>query len=414
MDLLFVGGLPPFRAGSAISLYQLLGGLVAAGHTVRALTPVTPDTLAEGERFRVAHPAVPLHWIRLDELDYTPDVPAPEAYRQRERAELWRVADSLLQERRPDLVVCGHESWGWHVPELAGAHDLPCLQLVRGNPIRGILEGTYPEAAGARLLAELRKAAIVVAPASHMADGLGRLGFDARAVPNAIDLGAFAPRPPDPRLARALGIGEGDIVVACVGNLKAIKRPLDVVESAALALRRDPRLRYLFVGDGVLRGAVEDACRRHRIASRVRLTGWVDYAEVPAHVNLADVVVLASEGEGMARVYLEAQACAKVLIASDVAAAREVIEPGRTGFLFPVGDAGALAAQTLGAAADPEGRREIGRRALARVQAHDLRRAVAAYGTLMDEVVARHGAGAAARAAQAGSGARPRRAPGSP
>jgi glycosyltransferase involved in cell wall biosynthesis len=104
-------------------------------------------------------------------------------------------------------------------------------------------------------------------------------------------------------------------------------------------------------------------------------------------VNLADVVVLASEGEGMARVYLEAQACAKVLVASDIAAAREVVAPGQTGFLFPVGDAAALAACTLEAAADPGLRCVIGERALARVQAHDLDRAVVAYLALMAEVV---------------------------
>jgi glycosyltransferase involved in cell wall biosynthesis len=387
LDILFVGGLPPFRAGSAISLHQLLGGFVAQGQAVRALTPITPDTLTEGERFRAAHPAVPLHWLHLDTLDYTPDVPATPAYRAQERAELLRVAQPLLQARRPDVVMCGHESWGWHVPELARIHGLPCLQLVRGNPVRGILGGTYPAEPAQHLLAELRKVGLIVAPAAHIADGLRGLGFDARVVPNAIDLRVFRPQPRDLRLAAAIGWTDGDVVVACVGNLKAIKRPLDVAESAVLALRRDPRLRYVFVGDGILRDRVEAICRTGRIAERVHITGWLEYGDVPPWVNLADVVVLASEGEGMARVYLEAQACAKVLVASDIAAAREVVEPGRTGFLFPVGDPAALATETLRAAADADLRRAIGQQALVRVQVHDLDRAVAAYLQLMDEVV---------------------------
>lgn len=393
LDILFVGGLPPFRAGSALSLFQLLAGFAALGHSVRALTPITPDTLEEGEAFAATQSLVPLSWLHLPYLDFTPDIPAPPAYREVERTELWRVATPLIGARRPDLVICGHESWGWHVPELARNYGLPCLQLVRGNPIRGILEGSYPEEHGRKLLAELRTAGLIVAPAEHMAAGLRRLGFDARVVLNAVDLRQFSPRPKDPALARDLAIAADDIVVAHVANLKAIKRPLDLVESAARALPRDSRLLYLMVGDGILRQEIETACRRCGVFDRFRFIGWIPYERVPAHMNLADLVVLASEGEGLARVYLEAQACEKVLIASDIPAAREVIEQGRTGLLFRKADPADLAEKTLLAAADPTLRAEIGRRARAGVQAHALDRAVAAYVALMREVLARDARG---------------------
>jgi glycosyltransferase involved in cell wall biosynthesis len=398
LDILFVGGLPPFRAGSALSLYQLLAGFTAVGHSVRALTPITPDTLEEGEAF-AAQSAVPFSWLHLPYLDFTPDIPAPAAYREHERTELWRVATPLIVERRPDLVICGHEAWGWHVPELARSHGLPCLQLVRGNPIRGILEGTYPVEQGQRLLEELRTTALIVAPAAHLANGLRRLGFDARVVLNAVDLRQFSPGLRDPALARELAIAVGDIVVAQVANLKAIKRPLDVVEAAALALPRQPRLLFLIVGDGILRQEIETTCRRHGILDRFRFVGWIPYARVPAHLNLSEVVVLASEGEGLARVYLEAQGCQKVLIASDIPPAREVIEEGRTGLLFRKGDPAHLAEKMLLAAANPALRADIGRRAGASVQRHALDRAVAAYIALMREVLAR----------AAGTGSRPAR-----
>jgi hypothetical protein len=73
----------------------------------------------------------------------------------------------------------------------------------------------------------------------------------------------------------------------------------------------------------------------------------MDYAEVPRYLNLADLVVTPSETEGLSRVYLETQACGRVLIASDIPAAREVVEPGHTGLLFPRGDPAALAAAIL-------------------------------------------------------------------
>lgn len=409
LDILFVGGLPPFRAGSALSLAQLLAGFAALGHSVRALTPITPDLLAEGEAFAAERRSLNVSWLHLPYLDFTPDIPAPPDYRRRERTELWRVALPLLEARRPDLVMCGHESWGWHVPELARHHGLPCLQLVRGNPIRGILEGTYSAEHGRTLLAELRTAALLVANAEHTAAGLRRLGFDARLVRNAVNLRQFAPRPKNAALARAFRIARTDIVVAQVANLKAIKRPLDVVESAALALRREPRLLYLMVGDGVLRAEVEAACTRLAVHDRFRFAGWVPYERVPAYLGLADLVVLASEGEGLARVYLEAQASRKVLIASDIPAAREVIEPGRTGFLFEKGNPADLADKTLLAAADPRLRADIGRRAGVRVRAHALDRAVAAYVALMREILARRpGATGGRRATPASSAGRRR------
>jgi len=53
---------------------------------------------------------------------------------------------------------------------------------------------------------------------------------------------------------------------------------------------------------------------------------------MPEYLNLADMVVMPSETEGLALVCLEAQACERVLIASDIPASREVIEEGSTGF----------------------------------------------------------------------------------
>ncbi len=62
---------------------------------MRALTPITLDTLEEGEAFAATQPALPLSWLHLPYLDVTPEIPAPAAYRQIERTELWRVATPL-------------------------------------------------------------------------------------------------------------------------------------------------------------------------------------------------------------------------------------------------------------------------------------------------------------------------------
>jgi glycosyltransferase involved in cell wall biosynthesis len=66
--------------------------------------------------------------------------------------------------------------------------------------------------------------------------------------------------------------------------------------------------------------------------------GWVEYEQVPKYVNLAEIVVMPSDDENQARVYLEAQACGRVLLASDIGGAREVITDGVAVALYRKGD----------------------------------------------------------------------------
>lgn len=90
-----------------------------------------------------------------------------------------------------------------------------------------------------------------------------------------------------------------------LSSLKEVKRPLDIVSSAAGALRQNPKLVYVIVGDGLLRGAMEDTCRQKRLTERFRFVGWVDHQRVPDYINLADIVVMPSETEIRSLVRLE-------------------------------------------------------------------------------------------------------------
>jgi glycosyltransferase involved in cell wall biosynthesis len=176
-----------------------------------------------------------------------------------------------------------------------------------------------------------------------------------------------------------------------VSNLKPQKRGLDIVESAAIAVREDPRLVYVVVGDGMDRAAMELACRRHGIADHFRFVGWVPYERVPAYLNLADIVVMPSEAEAQARVYLETQACGRLLAASDIAAARHVITDGHTGLLFRRGDIAHLTKTTLRAAADAGLRARLGDNGRERVVAHSLDEVALAYSHAVEEAIQRHG-----------------------
>ena len=78
------------------------------------------------------------------------------------------------------------------------------------------------------------------------------------------------------------------------------------------------------------------------------------------------------------------------MLASDIPPAHEVIVDGETGLLFRLGDIADLTEKTLLAAANPQLRADIGRKARTRVQANSLDDAVTAYIATLEDVVQQH------------------------
>jgi glycosyltransferase involved in cell wall biosynthesis len=389
LNIVYVGTLPPHPGGSAISASQLLAGLAGLGHSVRAIAPITPDALAAGDVFAARVPEIAVTRFLMPGFETTPYLPPPVDYRRQEAERIQRVLSALIDESRPDAVFIGRETFAWHVPDVTERHCLPTVMRVAGATLFGMLRGDLPPAEAASLMKQFGRLDLLVTPARHMAESLRRAGISrVEVIPNALDVRRFSPGPRDPRLLRELSIRDGDVVVLYPANLHRRKRPMDLLASAEQVLHQDDRIVFVVLGDGPLRAVMEERCREKDISRRFRFAGWVDYARMPDYMNLADVVVMPSEGEGLARVYLEAQACAKVLVASDIPPAREVVTHAESGLLFRLGDVADLAEKILLAATNPRLRREIGSKARARVQAHGLEHAVPAYQSALREIVA--------------------------
>jgi glycosyltransferase involved in cell wall biosynthesis len=380
-DLLYVGTFPPHPGGSAVTGQLILRGLAARGWRIRVLSPIAAAE-ADPDRFQRAAPDLELTRFPLPYPEVSPDIPQPEDYRRLERQQVEQLLTRLIRERRPDLVLAGRESFAWYVPEIARRHGLPWAVRIAGGTTAGILNGSYPAELAAGLIERLASASLVCAPARHVAESLALLGLPAvEVIPNPVDTSRFRPGPRDEELARELSIDRDDVVVAHISNFKALKRPLDLVESAVRALRRDRRLLYLVVGDGTLHAEFVAAAERGGVAHRFRFVGWVDHEAVPDYIRLADIVVMPSAAEAQARVYLETQACARTLVASDIPGAREVVVDGETGLLFRTGEVEDLTAKVLLAAGDRGLRERLGRQGRQRLAPHLFPRVVAAYDT---------------------------------
>ncbi|MCG7205754.1 glycosyltransferase [Streptomyces arenae] len=209
-----------------------------------------------------------------------------------------------------------------------------------------------------------------------------RAGIRARytVVPNGIDTTRFTPAPaPAPVATERHATAP---LVVCVGRLCRQKGQDVLVRAWPEVLRRVPEARLVLVGDGPDR----DALRRLAPAS-VEFAGAV--TDVRPWYRAADLVVLPSRWEGMALAPLEAMACGRPVLVTDVDGARESLPPGhRAPCLVPPGQPGPLAGAVTGLLLDPELRASLGDRGRRHVQStHDVRRTAEAVAELYRELL---------------------------
>jgi len=121
----------------------------------------------------------------------------------------------------------------------------------------------------------------------------------------------------------------------------------------------NPKLELLIIGDGPLRGALEETAREFGVASRVIFTGLI--SDVPKRLTDVDIVVLPSiYREGLGISLIEAMCLAKPVVTTAVGGNREVVDEGVNGFLVPPGDAAKLAAKLKVLIEDQELRKRMG------------------------------------------------------
>ena len=178
--------------------------------------------------------------------------------------------------------------------------------------------------------------------------------------------------PPDvaPAEIRAgLGLPEGVPLVLFAGRL-AEQKGVDTLLSALDLLQHvRPDVRTLIVGEGPLRGRLEETARAFRLfeGRKVSFLGHRD--DVPRLLAASDVLVLPSLYEGLPNVVLEAMRFRKPVVATAAPGTTEVVEDGRTGLLVPLRDPPALTQAIRRVIEDADLARTLGEAGRARVEA---------------------------------------------
>ncbi|MGC5077840.1 glycosyltransferase family 4 protein [Agrococcus sp. DT81.2] len=193
--------------------------------------------------------------------------------------------------------------------------------------------------------------------------------------------------------------GGGPFTLVTVGRLRDWYKGHDVIlEALPRVLARLPETRWVVVGDGRRRAALEERAVELGVDHAVTFVGAVSDAEKNAWLQRADVFVMPARypkgevaGEGFAIVYLEAAAWGVPSIAGNVGGPREAVVDGVTGLLVDPESAEQVADAIIQLGETPERTRELGARARHRAEAEFTWDAVAAnLETILRDVCGKH------------------------
>lgn len=177
-----------------------------------------------------------------------------------------------------------------------------------------------------------------------------------------------------------------------VGNVAALvphKGQRFLIDAAVLVVREVPDARFVILGEGPLRAALERQVAEHHLEKHVVLAGF--RPDALAMHKAFDVFVMSSVTEGLGTSLLDAMASSKPVVATRTGGIPEVVVDGETGFLVEPHDSAGLAAAVVRLLGDANLRDRMGRAGLARVRSRfSVERMVAETVTVYERMAGRH------------------------
>lgn len=196
------------------------------------------------------------------------------------------------------------------------------------------------------ILFALRRTACVIAVSRALKKRLIEIGIPAARIAviyNGIDTSLFFPM--DREAARTnLGLPACAKIILFVGNLVAVKGIEYLLEAfRQVAPQISDDLLLILMGDGPLRESLIRKAEKLKIEKNVAFIGQRPHAEIPVWMGAGDLLCLPSLNEGVPNVILEALACGRPVVASNVGGVPEVLCNPALGYLVEPGNVSELA-----------------------------------------------------------------------
>jgi len=163
-----------------------------------------------------------------------------------------------------------------------------------------------------------------------------------------------------------LGIPRQEYLIGTVARLHKDKGIETLLEAMALALRSEPHIRLLIIGNGPEEDRLSKMAERLGIMNHVIFIGFQSNV-IPWMASL-DIFCLTSEEEGLPQSLLEVMAIGKPVVVTHVGGVTEIINDPRCGILIPPGDPKALSSAVIDLLHHPEKAKKIGKAGKERIK----------------------------------------------
>jgi phosphatidylinositol alpha-1,6-mannosyltransferase len=280
----------------------------------------------------------------------------------------------IVARDRPRVVQLSTCNEGYLGLQLQRWFKLPFIVYAHGNEILAAIDSVWDKP---RLA--LKKAACVLANSNYTAGLLQRAGVAPEAItilPLGCDIDRFRPRTPNLQLRRkVLGDRAQGPVILTVGGLVERKGQDMVIRSLPAVCQRVPDATYLIVGAGPFKERLDKLAAELGVRDRVIFAGSVPDEELPDFYAMCDVFAMPSRArlashdvEGFGLVFLEANACAKPVVAGRSGGIEDAVVDGFTGLVVDPSDVRDVSQALIRLLTDSELRGRLGQQGRNRVE----------------------------------------------
>ncbi|MDD5368453.1 MAG: glycosyltransferase family 4 protein [Anaerolineaceae bacterium] len=335
-----------FTRGDSAHDRRFLAALGQTGHEVHYLRLETGSLPGEGSLPSGVHPVA---WQGL------PACAGLEA-----GLALLPELSQLIERLHPDVIHAGPLQ---RVARLVARIDFhPLVSMSWGSDL--LLEANQDAAWMQATCETLAGTDILVGDCQAVKDKALGLGFAAERVvlfPWGVDLRHFTPQAnPDPRVRAGW---EGCFTLLSMRSWEPLYGVDLITRAFVQAAKVSPELRLLMLSSGSQGPLLREILKRGGVIDRVTFAGQAPLAQLPGYYTSADLYLSASHSDGSSVSLLEAMACGRPALVSDIPGNREWVIPGENGWLFPDGDVDALAQGMVRAVQEKQRLADMGRKA---------------------------------------------------
>jgi glycosyltransferase involved in cell wall biosynthesis len=368
----------PIRVAFVVHVMQVAGAEVLVRETIRRLGPRIVPTIFCLDRVGQIGEELVGEGVDLVCFDRKPG---------RDFGVSRRMARAI-SDRRID-VVHAHQYTPFFYSALAKPFGRPVPRVILTEHGRHFPDVVSPHRRAFNRIVLDRLADAVNACCRFSADALSRVdGFRRNrieVIENGIQLDRYDGPVDKPEFKRTLGLDPARRYLAHVARHHPVKDQATLIRGFAAAANDLPDVDLVLVGDGPLRGELEDLTRSLGVANRVRFVGI--QSNVPDWLKASDAFALTSVSEAASLTLLEAMAAGLPVIVTAVGGNPEIVRDGVEGLHIPRGDWAGLGEAIRKVFNDPHGSAMMGAACRLRVQKHyRLEQTVDAYYRLYRKV----------------------------